>query len=274
MTPCYSLLEAKMNTLPKSFETLPTPIRVGLFSFQLAAKAMKKAFKEDQSVDSVNRLFALFLKEQRTSEPLLQCAIEHIHTFPIQAEQISLIQTQLVRHLEQNGFPTSEQFESFVDTVFGSFGQMAARLFPASTNAMELALQDVAKAIGVSRTLREVHGDVANGFLMIPQSLLAEYQVDLNALLGNKINEGFAQMINSLIEPQRRRFASFYEHIDLFPSESQLALYTFAKTQEAMLDEIIWNRYDCLNSDLGVSDLRLAIIRIRAKRALKKRGRK
>jgi phytoene/squalene synthetase len=274
MNNCQSLLEAQDVQLPKSFDSLPAQFRVGLLSFQVVAKAMKKAFKEDQSVDSVNRLFALFLKNQRTSEPLLQCAIEHIHTLPIERERISLIQSQLLGHLEQNGFPTSEQFESFVDTVFGSFGQMAATLFPASTNAMELALQDVAKAIGVSRTLREIHGDVANGFLMIPQSLLAEYQVDLNALLGNKINEGFAQMINSLIEPQRRRFASFYEHIDLFPSESQLALYTFAKTQEAMLDEIIWNRYDCLNSDLGVSDLRLAMIRIRAKRALKKRGRK
>lgn len=273
MTNCDAILEAQIAKLPKSFDSLPAHSRVGLLSFQIAAKAMKKAFKEDQSIASVDRLFDLFLKNQSTSEPLMQCAISTIHSLGVNQESIRLIQEQLTAQLSRKGFNTTDQFNTFVDTVFGAFGEMTARLFGADSNpSMTESLREIAKAIGVTRTLREIHVDAENGFNMLSKEHLAEYQVDLEALKSSKINEGFAQLINSLIEPLRRSYANFYSQIDQFPREAKLSLYTFVKTQEAILDEIIWNRYDCLHTELTVSDLRQTIIRFRAKRALKQRG--
>ena len=268
MNNCPSLLEAKLSNLPQSFDTLPTHLRVGVLSFQVAAKAMKKAFKEEQSTASVDRLFALFLQQQSTSEPLLQCAIQHLHTLPLDGAMIQAIQAQLIATLERKGFLTREQFELFVETVFGAFGSMVALLMSAN----EKPLREVAKAIGVTRTLRELHGDVANGFVLLPRDVMNEHHIDLEVLRGAKITEDFAQMINALIEPLRKTYATFYAQIDQFPAPTQLALYTFVKSQEAILDEIIWNRYDCLNTDLMVSEFRQSILRFRAKRALKKRG--
>jgi phytoene/squalene synthetase len=275
MTNCDSILEAHVAKLPKSFDTLPAPSRVGLLSFQLAAKAMKQAFKEDQSIASVERLFDLFLQKQSTSEPLLQCAISTMYSYGVSQESILLIQDQLTAQLKRKGFDTTEQFNTFVDTVFGAFGEMSARLFGADASpSMTASLREVAKAIGVTRTLREIHVDVDHGFYMISKELLAEYEVDLDALKTTKITEGFAQLINSLIEPLRRTYSTFYSQIDRYPTQAQLSLYTFVKTQEAILDEIIWNRYDCLHTELTVSELRQTMIRFRAKRAIKQRGRK
>ena len=274
MTDCNSILEAQVAKLPKSFDTLPARERVGILSFQLAAKAMKQAFKIDQSIASVDRLFDLLLKKQSTSEPLLQCAIDHIDSLGMSQERMVLIQEQLTAHITRYGFDTTEEFNTFVDTVFGSFGEVVALLFQTESNpsVTEESLREVAKAIGVTRTLRELHGDVASGCYMLPKDLLQEYQVDLAALQQTKITEEFAQLVNSLIEPLRRTYATFYSQIDWFPRAAQLSLYTFVKTQEAILDEIIWNRYDCLHTELLVSDLRQTMIRFRAKRALKRRG--
>ena len=273
MTDCNSILEAQVAKLPKSFDTLPARERVGLLSFQLAAKAMKQAFKIDQSIASVDRLFDLLLRKQSTSEPLLQCAIDHIDSLGMNQERMVLIQEQLTAHITRNGFDTTEQFNAFVDTVFGSFGEVVALLFQTESNpSVTESLREVAKAIGVTRTLRELHGDVASGCYMLPKDLLEEYQVNVPALQQTKITEEFAQLINSLIEPLRRTYATFYSQIDGYPHAAQLSLYTFVKTQEAILDEIIWNRYDCLHTELTVSDLRQTMIRFRAKRALKRRG--
>lgn len=275
MTNCDAILEAQVANLPKSFTTLPARERVGLLSFQIAAKAMKQAFKVDQSISSVDRLFELFVKKQSTSEPLLQCAINQIHSLGVNQERIGLIQEQLTAHLRRKGFDTKEQFDTFVDTVFGAFGEMTAHLFEATPSvSLTEPLREVAKAIGVARTLREIHGDVESGFYMIPNDLLDSYQVDLNALKHTKITEGFAQLINSLMEPLRRTFSLFYNQIERFPKDVQLSLYVFVKTQEAILDEIIWNQYDCLNTELTVSPLRQSMIRFRAKRVLKQRGKR
>jgi phytoene/squalene synthetase len=270
MNNCQSLLDAQRSQLPKSFDSLPAQFRVGLLSFQVVAKAMKRAFKEDQSTASVDRLFALLLQQQTTSDPLLQCAVQSLHTLPMDAAVIQGVQAQLTEQLQRKGFDTTAQFDAFVETVFGAFGSMVATLL----SSAQQPLREVAKAIGVTRTLRELHSDVNHGFVMLPRDLLREYHVDLQALQTTKITEEFAQMINSLIEPLRRSYATFYASLDQLPQACQLAVYTFVKTQEAILDEIIWNRYDCLHTELVVSDFRQSILRFRAKRAMLKRGRR
>lgn len=275
MTNCDAILAAQGANLPKSFDTLPARERVGLLSFQIAATAIKKAFKSDQSIAAVERLFALFSNKQSTSEALLQCAIAQIHSIGIDQERIALIEEQLTTTLSRKRFDTTEQFTTFVDTVFGTFGELVARLVQTQADPqLTESLREVAKAIGVTRTLQELHRDVANGIVMIPTELLVEYQVELDELRDAAITEEFAQLINSLIEPLRRTYSLFYKQIDRYPAAVQLPIYTFVKIQEAILDEIIWNRYDCLNTELAVSELRQTIIRFWAKRALKKRGKR
>jgi phytoene/squalene synthetase len=272
MTSCETRLRDQLSNLSSDFDSLPTPTRVGLLSYQIAAKAMKKAFKMEQSIASVDRLFALFLKQDSTSDELLQCAIEMMDIYHLDHARIQAMQSQLTGFLSRNGFDTIQEFEDFVDTVFGGFGYVVSLLFQDEPNAKqrEALFINVAKAIGVSRTLREVHEDVANGFVMLPKELMNSLGVDLEALRGQKVSEGFAQLINRLIEEARRRYQSFYTNIDLVPKEAQVALLRFVKIQEAILDEIIWNRYDCLNTGLVVSPLRQRFIRFRVKRMIKR----
>jgi phytoene/squalene synthetase len=272
MTSCETRLRDQLSNLSSDFDSLPTPTRVGLLSYQIAAKAMKKAFKMEQSIASVDRLFALFLKQDSTSDELLQCAIEMMDIYHPDHARIQAMQSQLTGFLSRNGFDTIQEFEDFVDTVFGGFGYVVSLLFQDEPNAKqrEALFINVAKAIGVSRTLREVHEDVANGFVMLPKELMNSLGVDLEALRGQKVSEGFAQLINRLIEEARRRYQSFYTNIDLVPKEAQVALLRFVKIQEAILDEIIWNRYDCLNTGLVVSPLRQRFIRFRVKRMIKR----
>jgi phytoene/squalene synthetase len=272
MTSCETRLRDQLSNLSSDFDSLPTPTRVGLLSYQIAAKAMKKAFKQEQSIASVDRLFALFLKQDSTSDELLQCAIEMMDIYHPDHARIQAMQSQLTGFLSRKGFDTIQEFEDFVDTVFGGFGYVVSLLFQEEPNAKqrEALFINVAKAIGVSRTLREVHEDVANGFVMLPKELMNSLGVDLEALRGQKVSEGFAQLINRLIEEARRRYQSFYSNIDLVPKEAQVALLRFVKIQEAILDEIIWNRYDCLNTGLVVSPLRQRFIRFRVKRMIKR----
>jgi phytoene/squalene synthetase len=272
MTSCETRLRDQLSNLSSDFDSLPTPTRVGLLSYQIAAKAMKKAFKMEQSIASVDRLFALFLKQDSTSDELLQCAIEMMDIYHPDHARIQAMQSQLTGFLSRKGFDTIQEFEDFVDTVFGGFGYVVSLLFQDEPNAKqrEALFINVAKAIGVSRTLREVHEDVANGFVMLPKELMNSLGVDLEALRGQKVSEGFAQLINRLIEEARRRYQSFYSNIDLVPKEAQVALLRFVKIQEAILDEIIWNRYDCLNTGLVVSPLRQRFIRFRVKRMIKR----
>jgi phytoene/squalene synthetase len=272
MTSCETRLRDQLSNLSSDFDSLPTPTRVGLLSYQIAAKAMKKAFKQEQSIASVDRLFALFLKQDSTSDELLQCAIEMMDIYHPDHARIQAMQSQLTGFLSRKGFDTIQEFEDFVDTVFGGFGYVVSLLFQDEPNAnqREALFINVAKAIGVSRTLREVHEDVANGFVMLPKELMNSLGVDLEALRGQKVSEGFAQLINRLIEEARRRYQSFYTNIDLVPKEAQVALLRFVKIQEAILDEIIWNRYDCLNTGLVVSPLRQRFIRFRVKRMIKR----
>jgi phytoene/squalene synthetase len=272
MTSCETRLRDQLSNLSSDFDSLPTPTRVGLLSYQIAAKAMKKAFKQEQSIASVDRLFALFLKQDSTSDELLQCAIEMMDIYHPDHARLQAMQSQLTGFLSRKGFDTIQEFEDFVDTVFGGFGYVVSLLFQDEPNAKprEGLFINVAKAIGVSRTLREVHEDVAKGFVMLPKELMNSLGVDLEALRGQKVSEGFAQLINRLIEEARRRYQSFYTSIDLVPKEAQVALLRFVKIQEAILDEIIWNRYDCLNTGLVVSPLRQRFIRFRVKRMIKR----
>ena len=272
MTSCETRLRDQLPNLSIDFEPLPTPTRVGLLSYQIAAKAMKKAFKQEQSIVSVDRLFALFLKQESTSDELLQCAIDTVDSLNPDPATIQAMQIQLTAFLTRNGFDTIQEFEDFVDTVFGGFGYFVSLLFQDEPHIHQLRplFVEVAKAIGVSRTLREVHEDVANGFVMLPKELMTSLGVDVDALRGQKVNEGFAQLINRLIEEARRRYQTFYSKLDLVPKDAQIALLRFVKIQEAILDEIIWNRYDCLNTGLVVSPLRQQFIRFRAKRMIKR----
>jgi hypothetical protein len=133
MTSCETRLRDQLSNLSSDFDSLPTPTRVGLLSYQIAAKAMKKAFKMEQSIASVDRLFALFLKQDSTSDELLQCAIEMMDIYHPDHARIQAMQSQLTGFLSRNGFDTIQEFEDFVDTVFGGFGYVLSLLFQRRT---------------------------------------------------------------------------------------------------------------------------------------------
>jgi phytoene/squalene synthetase len=271
---CETLLNDQFANLSVETTTLPTPMRVGLLSQQILIKAMKKTFKQEQSLSAVNRFFEIVLQQQSTSDELLSCAVKELHALRPDEEKITQMKYQLEGYLNRKGFDTTAEFNQFVDQVFGGFGYIVSLLFQTEANysTLKSLLVDVAKAIGVSRTLRELHEDANRDFYMFSKEDMNQYQVDINALKGQKITENFAQLINSYIEVVRRQYENFYSNIALFPPAVRYPIYTFVKLQEAILDEIIWNRYDCLNTDLTVSPLRQTFIRFKAKRVIKRLG--
>jgi len=271
---CETLLTNQLTNLSLETTTLPTPMRVGLLSHQMLIKAMKKAFKQEQSLSAVNRFFEIVLQQQSTSDELLSCAVKELKSLQPDKDKILQMKQQLEGYLTRKGFDTTEEFDQFVDQVFGGFGYVVSLLFQTEANyaTLKSLIVDVAKAIGVSRTLRELHEDAQREFLMFSKEAMNHYQVDILSLKGQKITENFAQLINSYIEVVRRQYENFYSRIDAFPKDVRYPIYTFVKLQEAILDEIIWNRYDCLNSDLTVSPLRQSFIRFKAKRVIKRLG--
>jgi phytoene/squalene synthetase len=269
---CETSLSEQLSNLSMETTSLPTPMCVGLLSNQILIKAMKKAFKQEQSLSAVNRFFEIVLQQQSTSDELLSCAVKELHALQPDEDKILQMKQQLEGYLTRKGFDTSEEFHQFVDHVFGGFGYVVSLLFQTEANysTIKSILVDVAKAIGVSRTLRELHEDTQRDFIMLPKETMHQFQVDISALKDQKITEAFAQLINSYIEVVRRQYETFYSNIEAFPQEFRYPLYTFVKLQEAILDEIIWNRYDCLNSDLSVSSLRQSFIRFKARRVIKR----
>ncbi len=269
---CETLFSNQLTNLPVETTSLPTSMRVGLLSFQILIKAMKKAFKQEQSLSAVNRFFELILQQQSTSDELLSCAVKELQFLQPDEDKILQMKQPLEDYLTRRSFDTTEEFNQFVDQVFGGFGSMVSLLFQTEANYLKLEplLVDVAKAIGVSRSLRELHEDAKSNFFIFSKAAMNQYQVDIVALKDQKMTENFAQWINSYIEVVRRQYESFYSNIEAFPTDVRYPIYTFVKIQEAILDEIIWNRYDCLNSDLFVSPLRQTFIRFKAKRVIKR----
>lgn len=276
MNECPSLLNDQQSALPRALTNFPSDSLPRLVAFQVLANAMTKAFKVDQSHASLASLFALLHGATTTSDPLLFCALKAWREVSLDDALIDKIHQAMRDQLEKNPHQTVEDFDRFVDDVFGSFGLIAASLFQTDDShaVIQATLVEVAKAIGVTRTLRDMVEDVPAGLTLIPPALFEAFHVEVSSIVGASVTEAFAQAVDSLMPPQRRRFAAFYKNIHLFPPAFQWPLFAFVKTQEAILDEIIWNRYDCVNTDLRVSPLRERFLLFRAKRAVKQRARR
>jgi hypothetical protein len=108
-------------------------------------------------------------------------------------------------------------------------------------------------------------------FRMIPISLQEEFSLDLESDIANKkVSENLARALAVLMGEARQAYVRFYHHLDDLDKDLRLSAYLAVKFQEALLDEIVWAKFELFAGAQEVTSLRRRFMTFKAKRTIGK----
>jgi len=156
--------------------------------------------------------------------------------------------------------------EVFVQHGSGIINAVDYVLNKAKNPELSRLVQEVVVAIQITHWINNVSSQPER-LLMIPLALREEFALHLDVdLLNKKVSEHTARALAVLMGEARQAYVRLYHHLGLLDPNLRLGVYLAAKFQEALLDEIVWAKFDLFSGVQEVSSLRRRFMTFKAKR--------
>ena len=147
---------------------------------------------------------------------------------------------------------------------------IGAILNPSHNPKITTLIEEVVVAIKITTWINQL-GENPTSFSLLPLALIDEFTLDIESIKTNqKVPENLARALAVLMGEARQSFVRLYHQLNQFDLPVLLAVYTAVKFHEALLDEIIWAKFELFTSVQEVSSLRRKFIMFKAKRAVRK----
>ena len=143
-------------------------------------------------------------------------------------------------------------------------------LNPSHNPQITTLIEELVVAIKITTWINQL-GHKPTTFSLLPSSLIDEFTLEIENIKSiQKVPESLARALAVLMGEARQSFVRLYHHLNQFDSSLRLAIYAGVKFHEALLDEIIWAKFELFSSVQEVSSLRRKFMTFKAKRFLRK----
>jgi hypothetical protein len=160
----------------------------------------------------------------------------------------------------------------FKDSVQGIHQALGVVINKSNNPQTTRLIEEVTVAIAMTTWINQL-GFNPDTFSLLPNELIHEFTLNVEEIkLSKKVPEGLARALAVLMGEARQSFVRLYHHLNEFDAPLRLAVYTGVKFHEALLDEIIWAKFELFSSIQEVSSLRRRFMIFKAKRAMRKLG--
>jgi hypothetical protein len=160
----------------------------------------------------------------------------------------------------------------FKDSVQGICQALGVVINKSNNPQTTRLIEEVTVAIAMTTWINQL-GFYPDTFSLLPNELIHEFTLDVEEIKhSKKVPEALARALAVLMGEARQSFVRLYHHLNEFDAAFRLAVYTGVKFHEALLDEIIWAKFELFSSIQEVSSLRRRFMIFKAKRAMRKLG--
>jgi hypothetical protein len=160
----------------------------------------------------------------------------------------------------------------FKDSVQGICQALGVVINKSNNPQTTRLIEEVTVAIAMTTWINQL-GFNPDTFSLLPSDLIHEFTLDVEEIKqSKKVPEALARALAVLMGEARQSFVRLYHHLNEFDAPLRLAVYTGVKFHEALLDEIIWAKFELFSSIQEVSSLRRRFMIFKAKRAMRKLG--
>ncbi|MFX0015992.1 MAG: phytoene/squalene synthase family protein [Promethearchaeota archaeon] len=180
-----------------------------------------------------------------------QIPVHYMHEL-IEGVRMDLIKTEYYSEVE---------LDLYMYRVASTVGQMMTHIFIRNPAKQTLArAADLGKAMQLTNILRDIKEDFLKGRIYLPQETRNDYQVTVEDLRSDKVNEN----LKSLIRYESRRAKAFYNIAELgieeLPPAGAYTVKVASRVYGEILNEIKRRKYQVLSQRAVVSKLRKIIL--------------
>lgn len=173
--------------------------------------------------------------------------------------------------VDYNKIQTVEELQSFFNSSSTHISSALNYVLNKSSQPnITKIIEDVVVAISITQWINQL-GQHPDRFTLLPIALIEEFGLDVDAIIQErKVPESLARALAVLMGEARQSFVRLYHQLTAFDPALRLGVYTAAKFHEALLDEIVWAKFELFSSVQEVSPLRRKFITFKAKRFVRK----
>jgi len=277
---CEDIIKEASTTFHKAFSELETDKANAVFSIYDFCRTADDAIDEDNDIEKINTLKtqiqAIFNGEDQ-DDLMLSALKETIETFPSAIKPYLELLSGMEDDYNFKPVKTEEDLDNYTYKVAGTVGLMLIPLLASETykkqkETLEAIAVKLGQAMQITNILRDVRKDLMRQRLYFPETVIKQYQVNIETLRTGIVTPEYKSMIESYIEKAKSLYQAFYDHIDLFDKEAIYPTLLAAKYYENILDEIRKNGYDNLTKRHYVGKLKKYLITKKAKKELSRKG--
>ncbi len=191
--------------------------------------------------------------------PVMQALKPHIELMQLPQSAFHTVIDGMQQDLEKTRYLNFAELSAYCYKAAGVVGEVSARIFgmsePNNTKTLEYA-RALGEALQLTNIIRDVGEDARRGRIYLPQDELARFGVSSSALLNNKADPGFFELMSF----QYKRAVDAYVRADAaLPEEDKRAQrpgLAMGAIYRALLEEIRRDDYRVLQHRVALTPVR------------------
>ncbi|MFX0052680.1 MAG: phytoene/squalene synthase family protein [Candidatus Hermodarchaeota archaeon] len=217
-------------------------------------------------LDQLKQTITKLAKGYSSRNPILRAFGDTLNRHKIPVKYMHELIEGVRMDLTKNHYYSDDELDLYMFRVASTVGLMMTHIFIENPAKRTLArAADLGKAMQLTNILRDIKEDFLRGRIYLPEETRNDYNVTVEDLSSDKVNEN----LKSLIRYESERARAFYRMADLgieeLPPAAAYTVKVASSVYGEILNEIKRRNYQVLNQRAVVSKLRKIILAIRVR---------